>query len=79
MRNNKKQTAEMTEKEIIKWARQNLQEVQRLKDKTDQAKQIQDCGFFLIVNQAVTKKLRKNCKKIWWIGKVVVTLQSVKR
>ena len=69
----------MTEKEIIKWARQNLQEVQRLKDKTDQAKQIQDCGFFLIVNQAVTKKLRKNCKKIWWIEKVVVPLQSVKR
>ena len=32
-----------------------------------------------IVNQAVTKKLRKNCKKIWWIGKVVVPLQSVKR
>ena len=31
------------------------------------------------VNQAVTKKLRKNCKKIWWIGKVVVTLQGVKR
>ena len=53
----------MTEKEIIKWARQNLQEVQRLKDKTDQAKQIQDCGFFLIVNQAVTKKLRKKLQK----------------
>ena len=68
---------EMTEKEIIKLAKQNLQEVQRLKDKTDQAKQIQDCGFFLIVNQVVTKKMRKNCKKIWWIGKVVVTLQSV--
>ena len=32
-----------------------------------------------IVNQAVTKKLRKNCKKIWWIGKVVVPLQGVKR
>ena len=30
-----------------------------------------------IVNQVVTKKLRKNCKKIWWIGKVVVTLQRV--
>ena len=77
MRNNKKQTAEMTDRELIKLAKQNLQEVQRLKDKTDQAKQIQDCGFFLIVNQAVTKKLRKNCKKIWWIGKVVVTLQRV--
>ena len=51
----------------------------KLKDKTDQAKQIQDCGFFLIVNQVVTKKLRKNCKKIWWIEKVVVPLQSVKR
>ena len=49
------------------------------KRETDQAKQIQDCGFFLIVNQVVTKKLRKNCKKIWWIGKVVVTLQGVKR
>ena len=67
----------MTDRELIKLAKQNLQEVQRLKDKTDQAKQIQDCGFFLIVNQAVTKKLRKNCKKIWWIEKVVVTLQSV--
>ena len=33
--------------------------------------------FLLIVNQVVTKKLRKNCKKIWWIGKVVVTLQGV--
>lgn len=30
-----------------------------------------------IVNQVVTKKLRKNCKKIWWIGKVVVPLQRV--
>ena len=70
---------EMTEKELIKWAKQNLQEVQKLKEKTDQAKGIQECGFFLIVNQAVTKKLRKNCKKIWWIGKVVVPLQGVKR
>ena len=79
MRNYKKQTAEMTDKELIKWAKNNLQEVQRLKEKADQAKQIQECGFFLIVNQVVTKKLRKNCKKIWWIGKVVVTLQCVKR
>ena len=69
----------MTDKEIIKWAKQNLQEVQRLKEKTDQAKQIEECGFFLIVNQVVTKKLRKNCEKIWWIGKVVVPLQGVKR
>ena len=69
----------MTDREIIKWAKQNLQEVQKLKEKTDQAKEIQECGFFLIVNQVVTKKLRKNCKKIWWIGKVVVTLQGVKR
>ena len=67
----------MTDREIIKWAKQNLQEVQRLKENTDQAKEIQECGFFLIVNQVVTKKLRKNCKKIWWIGKVVVTLQRV--
>lgn len=29
------------------------------------------------VNQVVMKKLRKNCKKIWRIGKVVVTLQRV--
>ena len=29
----------MTEKELIKWARQNLQEVQKLKEKTDQ-----ECG-----------------------------------
>ena len=49
----------------------------KLKEKTDQATEIQECGFFLIVNQVVTKKLRKNCKKIWWIGKVVVTLQRV--
>ena len=68
---------EMTNREIIKWAKQNLQEVQKLKEKTDQAKQIEECGFFLIVNQVVTKKLRKNCKKIWWIGKVVVPLQHV--
>ena len=67
----------MTDREIIKWAKQNLQEVQKLKEKTDQAKEIQECGFFLIVNQVVTKKLRKNCKKIWWIGKVVVPLQCV--
>ena len=45
----------MTEKELIKWAKQNLQEVQKLKEKTDQAKGIQECGFFLIVNQVVTK------------------------
>lgn len=69
----------MTDKELIKWAKQNLQEVQKLKEKTDQEKQIQECGFLLKVNQALTKKLRKNCKKIWWIGKVVVTLQGVKR
>lgn len=70
----------MTDREIIKWAKQNLQEVQKLKEKTDQAKQIQECGMmkkYSNVNQVVTKKLRKNCKKIWWIGKVVVTLQSV--
>ena len=35
----------MTDKEIIKLARQNLQEVQKLKEKTDQAKQIQECGM----------------------------------
>ena len=46
---------EMTEKELIKWAKQNLQEVQKLKEKTDQVKEIQECGFFLIVNQVVTK------------------------
>ena len=45
----------MTDKEIKKWARKNLQEVQKLKEKTDKAKGIQECGFFLIVNQAVTK------------------------
>ena len=45
----------MTNREIIKWAKNNLQEVQRLKEKTDQAKEIQECGFFLIVNQVVTK------------------------
>lgn len=45
----------MTNKEIIKWAKNNLQEVQKLKEKTDQAKQIQECGFLLIVNQVVTK------------------------
>ena len=30
----------MTDKEIIKWAKQNLQEVQRLKEKTE----IEECG-----------------------------------
>ena len=34
----------MTDREIIKWAKQNLQEVQKLKEKTDQEKQIQECG-----------------------------------
>lgn len=38
----------MTDKELIKWAKQNLQEVQKLKEKTDQEKQIQECGFFLM-------------------------------
>ena len=33
----------MTDREIIKWAKNNLQEVQKLKEKTDQAKQIQEC------------------------------------
>ena len=32
-----------TDKELIKWAKQNLQEVQKLKEKADQAK-IQECG-----------------------------------
>ena len=45
----------MIDREIIKWAKNNLQEVQKLKEKTDKAKGIQECGFFLIVNQAVTK------------------------
>ena len=35
----------MTDREIIKWAKQNLQEVQKLKEKTDQAKKIQECGM----------------------------------
>ena len=30
----------MTEKELIKWAKQNLQEVQKLKEKTE----IEECG-----------------------------------
>ena len=59
----------MTEKELIKWAKQNLQEVQKLKEKTDQAKGIQECGFFLIVNQVVTKKLRKIAKKFGGLKK----------
>ena len=33
-----------TEREVIKWAKQNLQEVQKLKEKADQAKEIQECG-----------------------------------
>ena len=32
-----------TYKELIKWAKQNLQEVQKLKEKADQAKEIQEC------------------------------------
>ena len=35
---------EMTDKELIKWAKQNLQEVQKLKEKTDQEKEIKECG-----------------------------------
>ena len=35
--------------------------------------------FFLTVNQALTKKIGKKLEKIWWIRKVVVPLQSVKR
>ena len=35
----------MTDKELIKWAKNNLQEVQKLKEKTDQAKEIQECGM----------------------------------
>ena len=53
----------MTEKELIKQARQNLQEVQKLKEKTDQAKGIQECGFFLIKSSSyekIEKKLQKN-------------------
>lgn len=34
----------MTDKDIIKWAKNNLQEVQKLKEKTDKAKQIKECG-----------------------------------
>ena len=45
----------MTQKELIKWAKNNLQEVQKLKEKKDQEKEIQECGFFLTVNQALTK------------------------
>ena len=34
----------MTDKDIIKWAKQNLQEVQMLKDKTERTKQIREYG-----------------------------------
>ena len=34
----------MTDKDIIKWAKQNLQEVQELKDKTERTKQIREYG-----------------------------------
>ena len=34
----------MTDREIIKWAKENLQEVQWLKEKTDQEKEIKECG-----------------------------------
>ena len=34
----------MTDRELIKWAKNNLQEVQKLKEKTDQEKEIQECG-----------------------------------
>ena len=59
----------MTDREIIKWAKNNLQEVQKLKEKADQAKEIQECGFLLIVNQIVTKKLRKIAKKFGGLEK----------
>ena len=34
----------MNNEELIEWAKQNLQEVQKLKEKTDKAKEIQECG-----------------------------------
>ena len=33
-------------------------------------------NFFLTVNQALTKKLEKNWKKIWSVQKKVLSLQS---
>lgn len=34
----------MNNEELIEWAKANLQELQELKDKTDKAKQIRECG-----------------------------------
>ena len=53
----------MTEKELIKWAKQNLQEVQKLKEKTDQAKGIQECGFFSNSKSSSYEKIEKKLQK----------------
>lgn len=59
----------MTNREIIKWAKQNLQEVQKLKEKTDQEKEIQECGFFTNSKSSSYEKLRKIAKKFGGLEK----------
>ena len=53
----------MTDKELIKWAKQNLQEVQKLKEKTDQEKEIQECGFFSNSKSSSYEKIEKKLQK----------------
>ena len=53
----------MTDKELIKWAKNNLQEVQKLKEKTDQEKEIQECGFFSDSKSSTYKKIEKKLQK----------------
>ena len=48
---------EMTEKELIKWAKQNLQEVQKLKEKTE----IEECGkdCYMIIGEIIKARREK--------------------
>ena len=45
----------MTEKELIKWAKQNLQEVQELKERTERTKKIREYGkdCYSVVGKAI--------------------------
>ena len=57
-------TEEMsTEREVMQWAKQNLQEVQRLKEKADKAEKAQECGkdCYTIVGEVI-KARRKELK-----------------
>ena len=52
-----------TEREVMQWAKQNLEEVQRLKEKADKAEKAQECGkdCYTIVGEVI-KARRKELK-----------------